>query len=395
MTKRSKKSKKRSRQARPPGAGVRGTNPPPTPASAALSFDITVAAISSTTSSDEVALVKAALLYGDRVVLLSPGTETILGAAALAELNPSEQLEAFATIMGAVSPESSETILAIARKRRKTPAEINALGSFQSMLRSMIEEKWLPALEGLADDTGVSELFPAMEAGLLIMKPLFVGEGEDTVDRLVKEVVLLLNDPNAYPLFDRTIGAVASAGVREGLFALHGRTSRHSKQVGIAEGLFGYLPTFPQASVDQILELRDEIALPRIRFREAVSSLSHDFTSEAFDEDFDSEVRDAWIERVAPALAQIEAVIRDSRVTRSIIRALTTSEAVAGGVLGVATTAAADPGNALAVVAGMNAGTLLGATAKALWEGAAKRGEAQQNAFYLLHHTNEALARSA
>jgi hypothetical protein len=365
------------------------------PASQALQFDITVAAISTTTSTEEVDLVKAALLYGDRVVLLSPGTEAVLGGAALAELSPSEQLEAFAPILRGISAETSDAILAISRKRRRTPAEVAVLGSFQSMLRPLIQEQWLPALEGLADDTGMSELFPAMEAGLVVMKPIMLNEADDTMDRLVQEVVGLLSDPNAYPLFDRTVGAVASAGVREGLFALHDRTSRHGKQVGLAEGLLGLLPTFPHGTVDQILELREDIRLPRIRFREAVASLSRDFTSESFDEDFESEVRDAWIERVAPALALIEEAIRDSRVTRSITRTLTTNEAAAGGVLGVAATAAADPGNLLSVVGGLNAGTLAGGTAKALWDGVAKRREAQQNGFYLLHQTNEALARSA
>lgn len=384
-----KKGRRRPPMARPVPAS------PSAPASTASAFDITIATVSDGESREEVALVKAALLYGDRVTLLSPSTELVLGAASLTHLPRSDQLEAFATIMGGVNPEASEAILAIMRKRRRSPAEIALLQSFEASLRPVIQGEWFDAVEGLASQVGVSELLPAMEAGLVTIKPLLEGASDDMIDRLVEEVTLLLNDPGAYPLFDHNVGAVASAGVREGLFALHDGTSRHSKQAGLAEGLFGYLPTFPQATVEQILELREEIRAPRIRFREAVSSLSRGFSSESFDEDFGAEVQDAWVEKVAPTLLEIEETLTESRLRRLIAPAFTTNEAVAGGLLGVAATAVADPGNMLAAVAGLNVGAAATATAKAIWDGVSKRREAHQNGFYLLHQTNDALARSA
>jgi hypothetical protein len=346
-------------------------------------------------SREELALVKAGLLYGDRVVLLSPSTEIIFGAAVLAQLPPSEQLEAFATIMAPVDPETSEAILRIVRKRQRTSGERAFLAQVEASLRPVIQGQWLDAIDGLAYQMGVSELLPAMEAGLVTTKPLFQGESDDMVDRLVEEVTVLLNDPTAYPLFDRTVGAVASAGVREGTFDLHERTSRHSKQAGLAEGLFGCLPTFPQATVQQILALREEIATPRVRFRQAVSSLSADFSNESFDDDFGAEVQDAWIETVAPALLEIEEAIADSRLRRTLSKQLTTSNAAAGGLLGVAASAVAEPGSNFAAVAGLTAGATVAASAKAIWDAVSMRRNGCQNGFYLLHQTNEALARSA
>lgn len=281
------------------------------------------------------------------------------------------------------------------RKRRRSPAEIRLLQSFEASLRPVTQGEWLDAVEGLASRAGVSELLPAIEAGLVTTKPLVEVAGEDMIDRLVEEVTLLLKDPGAYPLFDQNVGSIASAGVRQGLFALNDRTSRHSKRAGLAGGLFGYLPTFPQATVEQVLELREEIRAPRIRFREAVSLLSRDFSSESFDEDFGAEVQDAWVDKVAPILLEIEETLTESRLRRMTAPALSTNEAVAGGVLGVAATAVADPGNVLAAVAGLHAGAAATATAKAIWDGVSKRREAHQNGFYLLHQTNDALARSA
>ena len=388
MTKRKKNSQKR----RPPSA-LNEAGPPARP-SARPAFDITIATVSDGKSQDEVALVKAALLYGDRVVLLSPSTEMVIGAASLTQLRPAQQLEVFATMMEALNPDASATLRAVVRKRHRTPSEIVWLRSMQLEAKRLMEGELINSLDDFAEKVGVSALVPAMEAGLVTIKPLLQAEGDDMFDRLIEEVARLLNDPSAYPLFDRNVGAVASAGLAEGQFTLHDRTSRHGKRAGLADSLFGYLPTFPQATVEQVLELREDITASRIRFREAISTLSEEFTSESFDEDFSAEVQDAWVEHVAPALLDIEVAIAESHVRRTIARAFTTNETVAGGLLGVAATAVADPGSALAAIGGI-AGASGAASAKAFWDGVAKRREAQKNGFFLLHQTNETLARSA
>lgn len=134
---------------------------------------------------EEFALVKAALLYGDSVVLLSPSTELILGAASLVQLSPSKRLEVFATMVRAIDPGASPAVLALAQKKRRTPAEIALLGVIQARLRPL------------------------------------VGEPFDSAEPLALNY-----------------------------------------QAGLAGGLFGCLPTFPQATVEQIRELRGEITAP-------------------------------------------------------------------------------------------------------------------------------------
>jgi hypothetical protein len=75
----------------------------------------------------------------------------------------------------------------------------------------------------------------------------------------------------------------------------------------------GLLPTFPGATVDEVLDIRSELASSLTRFREIMATISKDFTSKPWERDFEDEILDAWVERVQPALQAIEASVRDNR----------------------------------------------------------------------------------
>lgn len=80
-----------------------------------------------------------------------------------------------------------------------------------------------------------------------------------------------------------------------------------------AAALMAQLPTFPQATVDEVLDIRAELAAPLRQFRSAMVEVSKDFTSEAWEADFDDEVQNARVESVAPAISEIEASVHDNR----------------------------------------------------------------------------------
>jgi hypothetical protein len=109
------------------------------------------------------------------------------------------------------------------------------------------------------------------------------------------------------------------------------------------------LPTFPTATVDEVLDIRSELAPSLRRFRGAMVTVSKTFTSKPWQSDFLDEVHDAWVEKVHPAIEAIEESVREDHsllaMAADYVRAANTSlpglALVGAGLLGHADVAQA------------------------------------------------------
>ena len=80
-----------------------------------------------------------------------------------------------------------------------------------------------------------------------------------------------------------------------------------------ASALMGRLPTFPSATVNEVVDIRTELAPSLTQFRSAMVTISKSFSSEPWETDFGDEVHDAWVESVLPAVEAIDASVRDNK----------------------------------------------------------------------------------
>jgi hypothetical protein len=80
-----------------------------------------------------------------------------------------------------------------------------------------------------------------------------------------------------------------------------------------AAGLLGYLPTFPEATVDEILDIREALAVPLTQFRGVMVSVANSIGSRPWERGFDDEIQDVWVGQVEPALMAIQSAVRDDR----------------------------------------------------------------------------------
>jgi hypothetical protein len=81
---------------------------------------------------------------------------------------------------------------------------------------------------------------------------------ETFVDKLSKH----LSAGKEYLIFDEPIASLTEAAIREGLFSPAKGPAGRSAQAMAASGLMGKLPTFPNAAVDEVLDIRRERAPP-------------------------------------------------------------------------------------------------------------------------------------
>lgn len=273
----------------------------------------------------EVRLLKPALLYADRVTLLSPSAAMLGAAEAVGHMDEPALIEFVRSVAPSINPSSLaafELYDQLQRTNRRSRDQIIALGQFRAMVRQMAKE-WQEKVSELQASAGVPELAPAVEAGLLIVDPLVEdGEGDDVLfNGYLNKLNLLMRDAEAYPLFDDATGDLVRAGVAEGLFEMGVQAREHAKRAAAASDFISRAPTFPQATISEILDIRGELTKPLSRFRGAVAELARKVESAAHDDDFGAEVQLLYEAEVEPALAELGELVGSNSYLRQLTNA--------------------------------------------------------------------------
>ena len=100
-----------------------------------------------------------------------------------------------------------------------------------------------------------------------------------------------------------------------------------SNRAALAGSLVASLPSFPEAGVDEIMDLRDRI-LPYIsRFRKAVTELESELNRELARNDFAAAVADLRLRHVDPALEELREAVREEGAFPALTRAIPTLSA--------------------------------------------------------------------
>jgi hypothetical protein len=308
----------------------------------------------------ELDLVKAALLYGDKVTIISPVTTMFLRVEGLQRFSPLEQIELMRRVAPILMPPEDvpafqEGIEGVDDFLRKT-ARGGSMGD--RLLRAGLLQQFAPvqrtlseAVREIGSDAGIDQLARARAKGLVQIESIDPGDAMDLLvscilsaklaqtgehnedshmDRIVATFVEKLSrhlsSGREYLLFDEPIASLTEAAIREGVFTPAKGPAGRCAQAMTASGLMGRLPTFPDATVDEVLDIRKELAAPLTQFRSAMVTISKTFTSAPWESDFEDELHDAWVETVHPALEAVDGTVRDNHSL------LTLAAGVAGAV---------------------------------------------------------------
>lgn len=357
---------------------------------------IGVAPTSKFSLENELRLIKPALLYGDRVTLYSPATSLVAMAATIGELSDDEKVDFVAEVVPTVSPDQAEDTLLVLnafrelrRMRRRSPEQILLVEKVRRQLNvawDIIRER----MDDMVAASGANELVPAMEMGLLEVDVLLRGEDfslelilQEFVDRLAKS----LTSDVAYPLFDDQAGSLVEAHVAEGLIVPTESADARGRQVGAAAAFMSRLPAFPAATVREILDIRNELREPLVRFRAAMIEVTQTLGARSFEGGFAGEVEQIYVEKVGPTLLEIGEAVQENRYIRELLGEATTDmKTILTGVLTFGLTRTSD-------MAPLIAGGAAAATAAvtAAWNTAAERRRIRQQHFYLLYETQQLL----
>lgn len=295
----------------------------------------------------DVELVRASILYADEVELVSLGAFMMASVVQFAAGDDADRLSLMSALDddtvralgGGGLPDNWREILPAALQVMRLDPEVLrglpggdqvdlAFFDQQREWRREMEEavaRFRETAENMLVQSGGHELIPAFDAGILKLSASGFTEDSDTdgaIDGWIGLLKGLLQDPSTRLLFDDGVGDLIRSLVDEGHVLPHGLTLKHAGEAAVGSGLVARLPTLPDSPVDEILDLRRDLAVPLTRYRAAVSRLADKLAFRAFDPESATEIDDLWTREVAPALVEIEEGFAEHGLVREVAKTI-------------------------------------------------------------------------
>lgn len=200
---------------------------------------------------------------------------------------------------------------------------------------------------------------------------------------LTEAFLRLLRDPHAYPLLD------AGASEFVNLLQSHGVviprwSEERIRATALGTGFPSMLPSFEDATVTEVLEIRRELEKPLIRFRSAVFEMANTVSDVPLSRDFSATIADLYVQVVAPSLEDLSESIGDHSAIRELaLGVLDRPSAVVAGAVALATHSIE-----LAIVAGA-----LDRASRAALAAREARRTARRHQFFFLRQVQRAFRR--
>lgn len=304
-----------------------------------MGFDFTVAIVPNNTSLErEMNYIKSALLYADKVTLISPlaymfnrltdkgnslNERTVIKLIEqilpLAKLNDTSFYEE-------TYPVIKEFSNIIHSKRYKSIPYVKKL-EIQRQLRSFTMEV-CEVMFSLVGEQHGNELQTLINKGQVEIEKFNHSLGD--LDLCVKDYCDLLTKSiqSSYPLFDTQSNDLMKAAVDSRIVNLSSIDKQKITHAGLTDNYIQKLPSFSEASMDELIDIKNELSKPLTRFRGKMLEYSESIQSMPWDTDFESECELLYNKEVVPALLEIEESTKDGSFIKNLGRKFLTDEGV-------------------------------------------------------------------
>ncbi|WP_412069977.1 hypothetical protein [Rubrivirga sp. IMCC43871] len=265
-------------------------------------------------------LVKAALLYGDRVTLCSPAASLLLRLRDHAPTALADRLEVLMGLADDLGLDDAPARLAAVLAAGRVDAEV---------VQPLVDGWWRRYRRALADasvESGLEALAPAVAAGRLTVETLGVGAiarptdfAQAAAETYATSVADAVERGMVTPLLDGPTADGLRLAVEAGRVGVSEPHTHRAQAGGLAAHVLQRLPLFDRATVAEVLDVRADLDPALARFRAAIDVFSADLGAAAWDPDFTVEAAGVYRTQVAPAVAEIEDAVASVGYLRELV----------------------------------------------------------------------------
>ena len=295
-----------------------------------MGFDFTIAITPDKLKIDrEIQYAKAALLYADNITLISPIAsfcyQSMYNSRGFDRRKIEKLLSNVVQWLKVKHTAEEESAYQIALKLRNAIADPENYAKLSIHDRDNLKKAAL-ALSKHVDDSmskqvgaeQFSELKKLDTSGKLVVKE-FETDFSDGKG-LLNEYSLFLKQSlkSSYPLFDADSNRLMAGAVEHKIINLSRMERRKIAHAGFSDNIVQRLPSFDQAPVDEILDIRKELDPSISRFRSKMISYSDSLQTMPWDKDFESECSMLYYQEVAPAITEIDELSKDNSFLKNL-----------------------------------------------------------------------------
>jgi hypothetical protein len=295
-----------------------------------MGFEFTIAVQPELTHIDkELRYIKSALLYADKITLISP-MAYIYTQLTLRDENFDEKK--IIKILKMALP-------LIEKRDPKTYAEgltvVNQLSSImynkkykgipvlqklelRTQIRELLQEVDTPFLE-MMGESQTEELNKLLKSGKLVLQKFEHSLAD--VDGCVSDYFELLTKSvkNSMPLFDEPCNKLMKSAMTSRIITFSESEKQKITHAGISDNLISRLPDFNEASVDEIIDIRKALDRAVVRFRSKIISYSENIQSLPWDDDFEYECSRLYYKEIAPAVLEIDELTKENGFVKNLL----------------------------------------------------------------------------
>jgi len=351
----------------------------------------------------DIDLIKTGLLYGDKIKLLSLTPPLMLFMYSSGGFDQKTKDELINGILAGLNEEDARTLALIkqlGQKKRRTREEILLYGQMNRAFK-IAREETIKTMTKIAQGTGVQELIPALERDLLDIGSVesmgfsTVDYTENYVEKFIQQIIEETFSGNSFPMYDKEISSLLTTLANEqdvGFSEIRQEQIRHIASVHSA---LSDLPDFSNASISEILGIRDELGDYLEKFRAAMLEYSKKIKSMPWDKSFDNEVSVLFMSDVAPRIVEIRSIVEQNSFIRKFCTNILNDKSVTiTGALGIGAAIAPLPQAIQIPVIALAGTTTIGRSLmNAYNERLDTNNRASENAFYFYYRVGQKLKR--
>ncbi len=279
-------------------------------------------------------MVKAAILYGDRVKLCSTAYSILLPTIELKDKSLEEQFDYFERIIPNTDLSEDDRAIALENVRRDKES-LQSEGSINKMfarlrIKREMGEKWDRLVRNnspLGQELAAKEFkraikenlleihtFKTLEDAAITNKAIYTKDDALNLTREFIDIVgATVSDGSTYPLFDESIGVEVQKRLQQEAVSVPKTRIAQVKQIRLAADMLERLPLLDEAPIDEIIDIRRELHNPLIRFRTGIMEYADKIKNAAWDKDFSVEAEQLFRREIEPAILEIEDAVKANK----------------------------------------------------------------------------------
>lgn len=280
----------------------------------------------------EVALLKVAALYGDKITLISPMYQLYEAIEVNVNANNNElaivnSIIKLLPFCESVDPSFADKSLPIydfknivASKKYKN-APIKCKLETKKFLKQTYDEI-IDKLNEILGTDKVNDINRLKKENRLTVQKFNNLNLVD--DNFIYEYIFNVSDSmkQAYPLLDNRLGELITNyrnTIQDGISPIERKNIISS---GLARKLMIELPAFNLASMDEIIDLRRELDRYLVRFRSAILIYSEEISVLPWGSDFDMNCEQIFIKHVELAILELKEQVNDNKIYKNLFGSL-------------------------------------------------------------------------